>query len=272
MARRPSALAVLVLVLVTMTGCRVEGRVEVRAVSAVDVDVTVSGERSPYCNSDLVGLSTSPGREPGGVITSCRYIGVVDPANLGWAMMSLASGGEYLVAVFNPFQVPFNGKGNGTDVDNEVNQLDVTVVMPGTVVETNSGTVSGNELRITDPDVLELPGGLRVVALNHPGPGLWVWWLSTGVLLGAAATMVVLTVRRRRANAAELPTDESRQADDEPAVAAAAEEVDPGGEAQSLPDGEQPNPSMWSRPEDESADPGPRRRAGHDPSIWAPEG
>jgi len=261
------------LALLTLTGCRVEGRVVVREVSAVDVDITVSGERSPYCNSDLVGLSTSPGREPGGVITSCRYIGVVDPAHLGWTMMSLATGGEYLVAVFNPFQVPFSGTGNGSDVDNEVDQLDVTVVMPGAVVETNSGTVAGNELRVTDPHLLELPGGLRVVALNHPGPALWVWWLSAGVLLGAAATIVALSaVRRRNAGGAGVPPDDDLQASQEPEFAAADPPVEASAGLQSLPDPESQDPSVWARPDEDHEGPGAGPRSSQNPSIWAPEG
>ena len=76
----------LLLGLVALAGCSVEGRVQVRSAVAVDVDVTVRANRSPYCNADIVGLSTDPERGRGGVITSCRYRGTLDPSQLGWAL------------------------------------------------------------------------------------------------------------------------------------------------------------------------------------------
>lgn len=145
----------LLLGLVALAGCSVEGRVQVRSAVAVDVDVTVRANRSPYCNADIVGLSTDPERGRGGVITSCRYRGTLDPSQLGWAL-GLASAGEYLVAVFNPLQVPASGPSDSTD--NQLDAVDVVIVMPGSIQEANSGQVSDDQVRITDPEVLTLPG------------------------------------------------------------------------------------------------------------------
>ncbi len=100
---------VLGLALLTMTGCRVEGRIDVRSTHAVDVDVTVHGRRSPYCTSDLAGLSTTPGVDANGVVTSCRYLGTVEPSQFGWAF-GVATAGEYITVVFNPLQIPVEGR------------------------------------------------------------------------------------------------------------------------------------------------------------------
>lgn len=254
----------LLLALVALAGCSVEGRVEVRSAVAVDVDVTVRANRSPYCNADIVGLSTDPERGRGGVITSCRYRGTLDPSQLGWAL-GLASAGEYLVAVFNPLQVPASGPSDSTD--NQLDAVDVVVVMPGSIQEANSGQVSDDQVRITDPEVLTLPGGLKLVALNHPGPAHWVWWGGGGVLLGALAaiTAVLLARRQWRRPASATPTPgQGVQAEPEAAgsdlVASAAEPPAPS-------EGPVDDPSVWARPPEEP----PPRTGGADSSIWAPD-
>ena len=273
--RRATAIG-LVLALVALAGCSVQGRVEVRSAVAVDVDVTVRADRSPYCNADIVGLSTIPERGRGGVITSCRYLGTLDPSQLGWAL-GLAGAGEYLVAVFNPLQVPASGPSDATE--NQLDAVDVVVVMPGSIQEANSGLVSDDQVRITDPDVLTLPGGLRLVALNHPGPAHWVWWLVGGVLAGVcAATVVLLLIQRlsrRRAAVGPLPGADG-EVEPEADLSDPAERADPADGADLRADpAETParsaapvdDPSAWARPSEEP----PPRTGPTDASIWAPE-
>ena len=238
----------------------------VQSPSAVDVDVTVRASRSPYCNADIVGLSTIPERGRGGVITSCRYLGTIDPAQLGWAL-GLASAGEYLVAVFNPLQVPATGPSDSTE--NQLDGVDVTIVMPGSIKESNSGQVADRQLRVTDPEVLTLPGGLRVVALSHAGPEQAVWWVGAGAVLGALITAgLLLTVRlfRRRAGRVDAAGDD-RPADvpeDQPVGGDAASEGDspPATDAEAVDD-----PSVWARPDQRS----PEQSHAPDPSRWAPD-
>lgn len=277
---------VLGLALLTMTGCRVEGRIDVRSTHAVDVDVTVHGRRSPYCTSDLAGLSTTPGVDANGVVTSCRYLGTVEPSQFGWAF-GVATAGEYITVVFNPLQIPVEGPGGMTG-ENELDAVDVTVGLPGQVVENNGGAASGTELRITDPEVLELPGGLRFAALTHPGPPLWVWWLTGGVLVGATSVIGVLWLRRGRdaVRAAPAPDDLGDAPDAGPGApdavpAPGAVPAPPGavpetpGAGPHTPNAGSATPddpgefddSMFRRPAD-TEDGAYRRPA--DPSIWAP--
>ena len=253
----------LLLGLVALAGCSVEGRVQVRSAVAVDVDVTVRANRSPYCNADIVGLSTDPERGRGGVITSCRYRGTLDPSQLGWAL-GLASAGEYLVAVFNPLQVPASGPSDSTD--NQLDAVDVVIVMPGSIQEANSGQVSDDQVRITDPEVLTLPGGLKLVALNHPGPAHWVWWGAGGLLLGAvAATAVVLFGRRQWRRPARAPSAPGLSVEGEPEAAGS----DPPARTAEPPvpsDGPVDESSVWARPAEDAP-----RTGRTDSSIWAPD-
>lgn len=259
----------LALALAALAGCSVEGRVNVQSATAVEVDVTVRADRSPYCNADIVGLSTIPERGRGGVITSCRYLGTMDPSQLGWAL-GLATAGEYLVAVFNPLQVPASGSGDSTE--NQLDAVDVTIVLPGSVQEANSGQVTGDRVRITDPAVMTLPGGLRLVALNHAGPAHWVWWFGGGILLGVLGATGVLIVVRRRIGRAPVPppVDQPGEAEPEPSPVTADPAPSTGDPASrpTEPDGD----ADWSRPIDRTP---PQiavpNDAPPDTSIWAPD-
>lgn len=256
------ALAVLGLALLAMTGCRAEGRIEVRSAHAVDVDVTVHGRRSPYCTSDLAGLTAVPGLDTNGVVDSCHYRGTVEPSQFGWAF-GVATAGEYITVVFNPFQVPVEGAGGSIPDADQLEAVDITVVLPGQIVENNGGRASGTELRVTDPGVLELPGGLRFAALNHPGPPLWVWWSAGGALVGAASVLGVLWLLRRRTDAGRPPAGPD-DFDDDPL----ADEHGP------TPGGDPPEADR-ARLDEAFRRPADRGEAGHrrgpDPSVWAPD-
>jgi hypothetical protein len=276
-AVRRGVLLVLLLALAALGGCSVEGRVEITSAITMDVDVTVRSGPSPYCNADIVGLSTIPKRGRGGVITSCRYLGTMNPSEYGWAL-GVATAGEYMVAVFDPM-----GSTPGESVENQVDAVDVTIVMPGAIQESNSGQVTQHEVRITDPQVLVLPGGLRVVSLNHAGLPHWVWWVAGGALVGALVATVVLAlvrrfgrgrrVRPRVADSAEAepgPTDLDAAATDpdfSDVFASSARPEPPPSPDASAGAYEADQTSAWARP---SAEPDVPRARPQDPSVWAP--
>ena len=261
--RRWRALSGLSAALVMLTGCSIEGRVQAFSASNLSIDLTVHGSRSPYCSADIPGLSVTPGNEPGGVVSSCHYAGKVDLTTVG-SVLGLASAGEYLVLVINPFQFTFDGPQDVRRTD--VEAIDITVVMPGTVVEHNGGRVSGAEVRITELEQLQVPGGLRLVALNHAGPPWWQWWAGggfvVGLLLGLAAIGVARLNRRRRSEAGN-ESSEPNPTDDQP---------DPleGAPINGRTPGDSNDEPGWAPP-DPVAPATPDHRGRSDPARWAPE-
>lgn len=195
MTRRLIVAAMVAAGLVVLTGCRVEGRITVRSEHAIEVDVTVHAKRSPYCNGDLAGLATTPGRDADGVVTSCRYTGIVDPVALDMGVAAVTDAGEYRVVTINPLQA---AAGRLPRIDNDVDGIDVTIAMPGDVVEANGGMPAGSELRLSDPAALELPGGVRVMSLNHAGPASTLWWGAGGAALGVLSTATAVVLWRGR--------------------------------------------------------------------------
>ena len=175
-----------------LAGCSVDGRIDVVSPTAVNLDFTVRGEPSASCDGGIEGLSVTPGTDPGGIVT-CHYAGTVNPSALGGANVPVTTVGEYIAVVVNPFGT--SGQGTGSET---INTVDVTLVLPGDVVEHNSGVAQGRELRLTDPNLLQVPGGFRVVALNHAGPSYWLWWTGGGLVLGAVAGWAASWLLRRR--------------------------------------------------------------------------
>lgn len=283
-ARRLRALLLVLLGVCTLAGCSIEGRVELVSPSVVNLDVTVRGERSPYCNGDIAGVTVTPGNEPGGIVSSCRYVGTVNPLTLEGAYVAVATAGEYTAVVLNPYA---DGQ-----ISNEVESLAVTLVLPGDLVEHSSGVAVGRELRLTDPTVFDVPGGLRVVALNHAGPPYWLWWTGGGLVLGLLAGLATAALIRRRSprhggRTADQPngSDDPDAADHVPVTAPAQgwDGADPGDTAHDSSaapsssddarpgagDDPAPEPSLWARPEPR---PAPTNTDTSDPSRWAPPG
>lgn len=267
-----------------LAGCSIEGRVEVVSPTVLNLDVTVRGERSPYCDGDIQGVTVTPGNEPGGIVSSCRYVGTVNPLTLGATYFTVAAVGEYTAVVL----LPFAGTG-GQGTSNEVESLEVTLVLPGDVVERTSGVASGRELRLTDPKIFEVPGGLRVVALNHAGPPYWLWWTGGGLVAGLLAGLAGAgLIRRRTPPRGGSPADQAIDSDEPDATVrttddGTAQEADgaaAGGGAHDSPaqpgtddaqigagDTAAPDPSAWARPEPR---PAPTNTGTSDPSRWAP--
>lgn len=256
MGARRLCIALLACALLALGGCAVEGRVQVTSVDAIEVDLLVTGARSPYCGSDLDGLTTTPGLDASGVVTSCRYVGMVDPDDLSWAL-GTAEVAEYFVFVLNP---P-DSSGGGAGRWDLLQAVDLRVIMPGTVVEATSGLTAGSEVHITDPRAFDGTNGLRLVSLRGAGPPPWVGWLAGGMALGVGSTLAVLAWRRRRSMVAFEPDDSWDDADDDaPAVAEPAIDEP----ATALP----PDPAIWARPEPSAQ---PSDTATGDPSRWAPD-
>lgn len=266
-----------------LAGCRAQGQLSVQSADVIEVDVTVSDARRGDCSSDLAGLTATPVRDARGVVTSCRYEGTISGRQFGWAA-SVVGAGEYLVLAAYPVET----FGFDSVAESGLDAVDLTVVFPGQIVESNGGTASGNELRITDPTAFEADGGLRTVALSHPGPPLWVWWLTGGVLLGVVASLGVLRWGRRR----DLPLESVAPDDAEEARRETDVETPDADVGVSGPPVDAPDPSPETRaavvatPDAADADPGglddspfrrpaypepPASRPRQDPSRWAPD-
>lgn len=183
----------MVAIALLLAGCRAEGRIEILAEDSVTLDVTLFGQPAADCTSDLSGLIASPAPDDRGE-PACRYHGTVDPIAFRWMGRAVAMG-EYIAVVYDGWEASDVWSPQPTTSDS----VDITLVFPGRIVETNGGSASGNELRLTDAAGLSGSGGLRVVALAHPGPALWVWWVTGGVLLGVLASLGVLWWGSRRA-------------------------------------------------------------------------
>lgn len=253
MTRRVLAAAMVAVGLVALTGCRVEGRIAVQSEHTIEIDVTVHGRRSPYCNGDLDGLTTIPGRDPDGVVISCRYIGTVDPAVFGNGEAVVADAGEYRAVTFNPLQA---SEGQPPAIQNDVEAIDVTIAMPGGIVEANGGSPAGAQVRITDPAVLERAGGLRVLSLNHAGPSWTVWWGVGGLAAGVLGTLFVMALWRDRRPVDDRDADAFEGADDDRAGAWPPEPA-PASEPAGSEPARRPLPAAPSPPPD--------------PSKWAPD-
>lgn len=265
------ALLGLLLALFLFAGCTIEGRIQATSVSGLDVDLTVRGARSPYCSGDIPGISVTPGNEPGGVVGSCHYVGKVDLTTVG-SVLGLASAGEYLVLVLNPYQLAFDGPQPGR-IQSDVEGIDVTVVMPGSVLEHNGGAASGSQVRITDITQFEVPGGLRIVALNHPGPPWWQWWAGGGFFVGALLGLALIGVLRRGVRRRAAARPESSEVDAPGETTLPLGIASTGSEVSEPSEAVEESTSVWARPEPEgpNEDPGRRDPGRSDPTRWAPE-
>lgn len=250
---------------VLLAGCDTAGRIEVVSVDELSVDLTFTDVDPVGCtqieNSTMhlsaVASTDSSGRD------TCRVQGAVELAAL--SSVRVSSTGDYEVL-----------SGTLGQSGSEPGELDLTVVMPGTVVASSHGTASGDTVHFVGPLASLLGDGFVVVSsqrqeLPWPLVGL------IGFLTGAVVVLGWLRVRRRgQPNPAPLPleTDEPGRGqapggDPEPAA-----ELEPVAEPETLevdhswlaeppadqtpatagaepaPVEEPPDHSMWAPPED----------------------
>lgn len=241
-SRRPLAIPLVVLAsgVALLSGCSVEGTVEVRPGTAVDVDVIVS---HPPATSTSEGGTTwltgggpcTPGMEIPGLAVEqlgsasaprCRLHGTLDSADPPRVSSDvlLVRGGGHVFA-----RVPVSGAG----------RVDVTLRFPGPVVVPVAA--ASQEVRVVD-DPTGGPGVI-IVARDSWAPDATVvataLALLGGVILGAgaaaAARRIVTRVAVRR-TAAEALTDDDTADEDVPSFEAGAEG----------PAGPPEDPTVWA--------------------------
>ncbi len=253
-ARIATTLATLALA-ACLSGCEIEGTVEVLSEQSLAVDVTLTGLYRGACNSLTSGLSdveVERGRTPGGE-RYCKVAGTVDPAELRG--LGLVPAGEYYVLT-----VGLDG------VTSSWPSSDLTVRFPGQVVEASQGSVSGRDVRITDLSGLASGEELRLVALRRPGPPGWMIAAGLGLLGGAAATVALQRwwAARARSGSTEpdaVPSGAPEPDGPEPGVTALAAAA---GAAPAEPDFD---PEFFA-PDRPGTQPG-RPPEPSDPQVWA---
>ncbi len=184
--------------LTLLSGCDVQGTVDLRNPHEAVVDVTLTQQGStPECQGSFAAGAQLPltERVNDDGTYSCTYRGTAHPERLRRMLVDITFVGEFVAFSINPLGVA----SSADRIDEELNieAFDLTVVFPGDVVDTN-GTASGRSVRFADGSMITKPLGLRAVALDHPGPS-WslLLGLTTVVCLAALALFGWRTWRRR---------------------------------------------------------------------------
>jgi len=187
-----SALALL------LSGCRLQGTVEMVAPEEIRVDLTfnvTSDECSFEAGQGYFGLEAEAKALPDGTV-DCRLAGTVSADRLTEIYPTLVATdvGEYDLLA--------------TNFAYEIDGIDVLVTMPGQVVSASFGEVSGNQVHITTDRVVLKP--LKIVARAQPGSQWWpAWWAGGGLLAGAGMVGAGWLLRRRRNGASFEPQEET---------------------------------------------------------------
>lgn len=183
--RRLAAGIGLALAALALTGCRAEGTFDVLSEDRIAVDLTVT-DPEIVCPGqvDALKLTITRTTDASGA-PACHVTGITQATYFSPFGVDVSSAAEYLV-----LQASISG-GRGSWPP-----ADITIRFPGQVVESNQGVVAGNTVRITDLGPVAEGSGLRVVALNRPGPPSWVLGVLAGAVGGVAAVLLVVFGRR----------------------------------------------------------------------------
>ncbi|HQA78691.1 MAG TPA: hypothetical protein PLL50_10090 [Propionicimonas sp.] len=178
-----------------LTGCEIEGSVDVVSSEQVALDLTFTGtaeDCQQFPDSSVYGLTVDTTYDDDQA--TCRMYGTVDAR-------TLADVFPYFVATEVGDHYLFSTRFGGYSFDS----VDVTVGFPGDVVSATRGEVSGNQVRLTDPaDFSGENEVVKIVAHSRPGAQWWPALLAGGSVLAAGAAFVVgLLVGRRRRDASE---------------------------------------------------------------------
>lgn len=230
----------------TLTGCDLEGTIDVRSEQEIVVDVSVS-DSAEAClglsSQSLASLKVAVD-DAGG----CRITGTLGQQNPAAELVTLSVVGENYVLDLN---FP-EGAGELP--------MDLFVTFPGQVVDGGGGRTDYNRVHFERGWGLGAVGKTRIVALNHPGPPWWVLAAGGGVLVGVLLTLaLLLLLRRRRRAQAQLTGQVAELTPIVEAAAARAEDGDQDG----LVNLTDPPDATWPAPQasdlmDQSA-------------FWAPE-
>ena len=236
---RRRALAVLGAILIALlaSGCDMVAELDVRSESHVEVALVINDSGRCEGLTDFWGLQVEPEGS-----RLCRATGTLDlTAAAQDSFLTVSRLGEYYIL---DLRLP-----EGTA---EV-PIDLTVRFPGMVVDSGGGQVSGNSVHFPKEYGLGAVGDLRIVALNHIGPPLWIIGTSAGLLLGAVIAVGVMLGSGRHRPAGPPAPDE---------------ELD----ALPLPEpGERVAP-VAAEPAVAAIQPSPPAQPPVDPSVWAPPG
>lgn len=237
-----------------LTGCTISGTVDFVSADEVRVDLLFAGDELSssdeggcpmLANFDEIQITATT--DANGA-PACRAAGTAKPSDLTPFQVAVTDVGEFLVL-------------NAGVTEQHVGwpEGEITLRFPGDVLSATQGRASGREVvaRLFDINL-----GLRVVALNRPGPPNWVLGLAGGIVIGALAAIgVVLVLRRRHAPIVLAPPD-GLAGDDQPLSASEVEPIPD--QFYAGPSAEQPRP----RP---AAPPPPRPPVEPvDHRIWAP--
>lgn len=243
--RRAAAAVGLALLGLVLAGCNASGTIVVQADEKVAIDLVVSGsdlgvieDGASACPAQINSLTVAPEPTPQGTV-ACRITGTIQPSEFE-QVATLTTVGEYRVLKVGLLSDSLS--------DGEV---DLIIRFPGDVLQSSSGQVEGNSVRITS---LADFTGLAVVALNRPGPADRVVWAAAGVVGTLLVVGALWLVLHRRPPAPVPPAD---------APAEGPGQLPSGGLAIAATAGE----SFAAEPPAADAVTDP---AVHDHSIWAP--
>jgi hypothetical protein len=273
--RRVVACLGIVVAGLALSGCHVQGMVELVSTKRANLDLMVS-QAGIDCSETAGSIMMEPAAAVGGLPT-CHLTGFVDLSEgLGLERFAIIEAGDYWVL----------------DMADQSDRSswptgEVTLHFPGDVVTTTQGRVAGNV--VTLANLSDVKSTFTVVALNRPGPPSWVIGTAAGVAGGLLFALAMLGVARlvRRLRLKFGAREPIALTD--PAARGTAESDQLGSEEH---DGD-PNPVWQAAPREEPVAPEPvdhswfaappstsvppqpapdaaAPREPHDHSIWAP--
>nr|WP_300142948.1 hypothetical protein [Propionicimonas sp.] len=248
-----------------LAGCDTTGTIEVRSPTELGIDLTLTDYPRGNCNN--VGSTDTEITVERGIDASgkryCRMHGTLKTESV-YGVQILPVGDYYVVSL----DLGENTEDPGT--------VDITLTLPGTVLASSSGTISGNTVRLTGQEPLR--EDFELVARAGPETP-WVPIAGgAGLALGVAGALLV---RRRRGRTAAAPVPPTEPDQGAPPDAPPAQPHAEGTAADDWSD-ERPrpatDPTFWSRPP-VPENPAPAAAAEDDPpgsrppvdhSIWGP--
>lgn len=216
-----------------LAGCgSVTGTIKVDSPTRATMDITMlvdkdvaeafGGETDPdkFCSSDSTGLSDDDsaikvtGKDKGDQI-ECTFKGTGDPSQDAEPAVTEVDNGKYvqldlgISGMTEEDWANLEEQGPAFGIDPSKAEVDITIQMPGKVVESSSGTISGKKVHITDLKDLMI-NGVKVKSEKGGGlGGVLILLLVLGLLallaLAAIAALVFFLARRKKKNSAPVP-------------------------------------------------------------------
>ncbi|MGC3992903.1 MAG: hypothetical protein QM779_02030 [Propionicimonas sp.] len=169
---------------VLLSGCHVQGTVDVLSTEGASLDLLVSDFTFECVPSSepLASVRLEPGPDVLGSAT-CHVSGRMPLSSLGFSDFHASAVGEYWT-----FDGALNSNRGGWPDD------EIEVRFPGDVLESNQGTIRGRSLLLNPARLTS--GQIRVVTLNRPGPANWVVAAAAGGVAGIVLTILLASLIR----------------------------------------------------------------------------